>query len=164
MIVVSDSSPLIGLASIGQFSLLSRLYTSLHIPAAVWLEVVEEGRGQPGSLEVSRAEWIEKHSPSNLPLVHTLKQTLGAGEAETIAIAIELRADLLLMDEALGRETARHLGLHCMGLLGVLKEAKSQGLIPEIKSYLDELKTRAGFRIKDSLYQRVLTEEGETAL
>jgi hypothetical protein len=66
------------------------------------------------------------------------------------------------MDEHLGRETARHLKLRCIGLVGVLLAAKHKGLIPAIKPCLDALRDLAGFRIKDSLYTRILKDENET--
>jgi predicted nucleic acid-binding protein len=66
------------------------------------------------------------------------------------------------MDERLGRETARHLGLRCVGLIGVLVEAKQERLIDAVKPDLDALRTVAGFHIRDDLYARVLEDEGET--
>jgi len=74
-------------------------------------------------------------------------------------LALELEASFLLMDEHLGRESATHLGVRCIGLVGVLIEAK--GLIRTIKPLLDLLRTAAGFRIRESLYRRVLQDEGE---
>ena len=59
------------------------------------------------------------------------------------------------------RETARHLGLRYVGLIGVLVEAKHKGLIRAIKPYLDALRDAAGFRVEDALYLRVLQDEGE---
>lgn len=111
MTVVSDASALINLARIGELSLLHRLYGALVIPQAVWREVVVEGQGQPGAEEVGNAPWIETRKVTNEHLVQALRQDLDAGEAESIALALELEADVLLMDERLGRETARHLGL-----------------------------------------------------
>jgi predicted nucleic acid-binding protein len=79
--------------------------------------------------------------------VQALQQELAAGEAEAIALALEIGADFLLMDEHLGRETAAHLGLRCVGLVGVLIAAKRNGLIQAIKPHLDTLRNIAGFRI-----------------
>jgi hypothetical protein len=76
-------------------------------------------------------------------------------------MALETEAELLLMDERLGRETARHLGLRYTGLIGVLIEAKYKGLISKIKPHLDALRDVAGFRVSDALYRRVLQDEGE---
>ncbi len=65
------------------------------------------------------------------------------------------------MDERLGRETAEHLGLRPVGLIGVLIEAKHRGLIPVVKPVLDALRHEAGFRVSEALYHRVLEDEGE---
>lgn len=53
-----------------------------------------------------------------------LQMELDPGEAEAIALAVELKAHLLLLDERRGRVVASRLGLHFVGLLGVLSEAK----------------------------------------
>jgi predicted nucleic acid-binding protein len=73
----------------------------------------------------------------NMQLVHALQQDLDGGEAEAIALSLEIGADLLLMDENLGRETARHLGLRYIGLIGALVMAKRKGLINAVKPHLD---------------------------
>lgn len=159
--VVSDASALINLARIGELDLLRRLYGELLIPEAVWREVVVEGAGQPGAEEVGAASWIETRDVANENLVRALRQDLDAGEAEAIALALEVGADLLLMDERLGRETARYLGVRYVGLIGVLVVAKRSGVIDAIKSRLDRLREGAGFRVSDALYARVLRDEGE---
>lgn len=159
MIVVSNASPLINLARIGQLKLLDELYAEIHIPDAVWQEVVVAGL--PGAELVANAAWIKRHSVTNSTLVRALRQDLDAGESEAIALALELEAELLLMDESLGRETARHLGVRFIGIVGMLVEAKHSGRISAIKPYLDTLREVAGFRIHQALYVRVLQDAGE---
>ena len=161
MSIVSNASALINLARIGKLDLLHQLYGELLIPEAVWKEVVIEGAGQPGADEVRAASWIKVHHVTNRHLVHALRQDLDAGEAEAIALALEIEAELLLMDERLGRETAHHLGLKYVGLIGALIEAKHKRLIRSIKPCLDALRDVAGFRISDILYLRILQDEGE---
>ena len=126
MIVVSNASPLVGLASIRQFDLLKQLYGKVHIPEAVWQEVVVDGAGQPGSTEVENAKWIKRYQVADTRLVHSLLQYLDEGESESIALAVELEAELLVIDERLGRDTARHFGLNFTGLIGLLVEAKQR--------------------------------------
>jgi len=161
MSVVSNASPLISLARIGKLDLLHQLYDEVLIPEAVWQEVVIEGVGQPGADEVKAATWIKTQSVTNTPLVHALRQELDAGEAEAIVLTLETQAELLLMDERVGREVARHLGLRYTGLIGVLVEAKHKGVLSTVKPQLDELRNIAGFRIRDALYVRVLQDERE---
>lgn len=161
MKIVSNASPLVNLARIGKLDLLLELYGELAIPSAVWREVVVEGSGQPGADKVENAAWIKTHVVANEHLVRALRQELDAGEAEAIALALEIEAELLLMDERLGREIARHLGLRYTGLIGVLIEAKHKGIVSAIKPHLDALRNIAGFRVSDALYTRVLRDEDE---
>ena len=161
MTVVSDASPLINLARIGQLDLLRQLYGTMLLPEAVWQEVVVDGAGQPGAAEVSAADWIHTRGIANQLLAQALRQTLGAGEAEAIVLALETEADLLLMDERLGRASAEHLGVRCMGLVGVALEARHSGLVERIRPILDALINVAGFHLHEALYQRVLRDEGE---
>jgi len=161
MSVVSNASPLINLARIGRLELLRELYAEICVPEAVWQEVVVDGAGLPGAELVARATWIKRHKAKNSMLVRALRQDLDAGEAEAIVLAGELEAELLLMDESLGRETARHLGLQFIGIIGILIEAKHTGRIEAIKPLLDALRETAGFRIRQALYVRVLQDTDE---
>lgn len=161
MHVVSNSSPLINLARIGKLTLLRELFGVLIVPDAVWQEVVVEGAGQPGADEVRAAEWIQRQAVMNTQLVQALQQDLDAGEAEAIALSLELGADLLLMDENLGRQTARHLGLRYVGLIGALVMAKRRALISAVKPHLDLLRDIAGFRVDAALYDHVLKDQSE---
>jgi predicted nucleic acid-binding protein len=96
MTVVSNASPLITLARIGQLDLLRQLYNEILIPEAVWHEVVIEGINQPGAEVVSSAAWVVRHTVTNRQLVQALQQELDAGEAEAIALAVEIGSALLM--------------------------------------------------------------------
>jgi predicted nucleic acid-binding protein len=159
--VVSNSSALINLGRIGKLDLLRDLYGEVCIPQAVWQEAVVNGEGQAGAGEIKSAPWIKAQSVKNTELVKVLQQELDAGKAEAIALASETQAELLLMDERLGRDTARHLGLRFTGLIGLLIDGKRKGLILSIKKELDALRDVAGFRIADSLYRQILRDEKE---
>ena len=94
-------------------------------------------------------------------LVDSLRRDLGDGESQAIALAVELKADLLIVDDLLARQVARALGLSVVGAVGVLLEAQMKGLLSEIRTCLDDLIDLAGFRISEELYTRVLREAGE---
>jgi predicted nucleic acid-binding protein len=161
MIFVSNASPLVNLARIGRLELLQELFGEVCLPDAVWAEVVVAGEGQPGARLLAQARWVARRQVQNHSLVQVLRQELDAGEAEAIVLALELKADLLLMDERLGRETAQHLGLKPIGVIGVLIEAKRRGVLPEVRPLLDTLRDQAGFRVSERLYARVLVDIGE---
>jgi predicted nucleic acid-binding protein len=163
-LVISDASTLIHLAGIGRLALLKEIYEKIVIPAAVWAEVVEQGRGRSGAMEVEvarQAGWIEVLSPTNEPLVHLLKRDLDGGEAEAIALAIERQADLLLLDESDARKVAERYNLPKTGVIGLLIRAKRESRIASLQTELDTLRSRAGFWIAEELYQQVLRVVGE---
>lgn len=127
MIIVSNTSPITNLAAIGQFDLLHCLYGSIHIADAVWNELHADEYEWPGAVETASAGWIIRHSVSNRPLVNILRRDLDRGEAESIALALELKAYLLLLDEKDGRHIAQRAGLTVVGVVGMLLEAKAKG-------------------------------------
>jgi len=161
VIVISDTSPIVNLAAVGQLELLRQLYSKIVIPQAVRHEIVVVGAGQPGAIEVEASDWIQTHQVTNRTMVSSLQLEVDDGEAEAIALAAELKADLLLLDERRGRIVVSRLGLKFIGLLGVLIEAKYRGLVPAIRPILDDLIGKAGFWITRELYDRVLQAAGE---
>ena len=159
MIVVSDTSPITNLAAVGQLDLLRQIYGRVIIPEAVFQELTAVGGHHPGAV-AQQLDWIETRSVSNRLLVNVLRVDFDDGEAEAIALAQEMAADLLLIDEHLGRAVATRLGIRIIGLLGVLIEAKHRAMIQEIKPLVDTLMS-LGFHVKQDLYQRVLQAAGE---
>jgi predicted nucleic acid-binding protein len=79
--------------------ILNQVYGSITIPKKVYVELceIEEQKHIIDSLE-----WIEIRSTSDLKLVEKLALDLDAGESEAIALAIELKADFLIIDELIG--------------------------------------------------------------
>ncbi len=161
MVVVSNTSPLTNLAAIGQFDLLRQLYEEIHIANGVWDELNAKGKQWPGAENVAAADWIKRQSVKNQVLVDALRDDLDRGEAESIALAKELNANLILMDEREGRRTAQRLGLRVIGVVGILLEAKAKRLARSIRPHLDALRQTAGFYISDSLYDSALLQAGE---
>lgn len=161
MIVVSNTSPIINLACVGQLDLLRQIYGQIIIPNAVLTEITINGVGQPGADEVPLLPWMIQQRVNQPALIQVLRLELDAGEAEALASALELNADLVLLDERRAREVAQRLGLRFIGLLGVLIEAHRQQRISQIRPVLDDLREKAGFWMTDALYQRVLKAAGE---
>lgn len=161
MIIVSNTSPIINLAAIGRLELLQQLYGSIAIPQAVYHEIAVRGVGQPGAIEIQTLSWFDQYHVHDTALVQQLKQHLDAGESEAIALAIEIQADQLLLDERRGRTVAKQYGVSVIGLMGVLLLAKRQGLLETIRPVLYELRTVAGFWIDAELFKQVLESAGE---
>ncbi|MDB9307160.1 DUF3368 domain-containing protein [Aphanizomenon sp. CS-733/32] len=161
MIIVSDTSPINNLAAINQLHLLQQLYGTVIIPEAVYRELTDPDFPVAGVLEVQTFEWIQTCSVTNRTVIEVLINELDVGEAEAIALAVELRADQLLIDERRGRIIANKLHLKYTGILGILIEAKSQGLVILVKPLMDDLINQAGFWIADSLYKSVLQAVNE---
>lgn len=162
MIVVSNTSPLTNLAAIGQFDLLRHLYGRLHVAHGVWEELNAGGQGWPGRDEVAGADWIERHAVQNQALLTALRRDLDRGEGETIVLALELDAGLVLLDEREGRHTAQRLDLRVTGVVGLLLEAKARGAVDRIRPHLDSLRHKAGFYLSESVYHAALSLAGES--
>jgi uncharacterized protein len=160
-VVVSNTSPIINLACIGQLDLLPALYGQIAIPDAVFHEIAVIDPDAPGAAEIRRAPWVQTGIVANRPLVAALSLELDPGEAEAIACAVEHEASLLLIDERRGRRVAQRFDVPVMGLLGVLLLAKQRGIIEHIRPLLDALRKTAGFWISGALYARALKEAGE---
>ncbi|NEQ40627.1 MAG: DUF3368 domain-containing protein [Okeania sp. SIO3I5] len=163
MIVVSDTSPLNGLVIVGHLPLLQQIYGRVLIPPAVADELERGGEDDPRITQVLSLDWIEVCQPTNIQLVKTLQtdSNLDRGESEAIALAQELKAEELLIDERLGRKEAVRLGLNITGLLGILLVAKGRGFVTEIRPIIDALIQQANFRVSDRLYLEVLIAAGE---
>ncbi len=163
MPVVSNTSPLLNLAIIGRLCLVRQQFGQIQIPPAVMTELrVEESL--PGSQllrEAIEEGWLMVQKVTARALVPLLQRDLDRGEAETIALALQLEADWTLLDEREGRKIARSLGLNVTGILGVLLRAWREGEVSSIREVTDDLRLRANFRIAPALIAEILRESGE---
>lgn len=159
MRIVSNAGPLIALARINQLDLLKNLYNQILIPKAVQQEVLRLPH-KPGSFEIANASWVRLCGVKDHLAVELLRERLDKGESEAIVLAIEQKADLLLIDEARGRYVADARAVRIVGTLGILILAKKQKIISELRPFLEKL-TQEGFRMSINLYQKVLGLAGE---
>ena len=148
-ITVSNSSGLIALESIGRLDLLRQLYGTVTIPPAVFQEC---GATLP--------TWFSVQAVQNQGLVRSLRMNLGAGESEAIALASELSAARVIMDDKKARRTAKQLGLPVTGLLAVLLQAKQRGFVSSIREVIAEL-TAVQFYVSETLVEETLRRAGE---
>jgi predicted nucleic acid-binding protein len=140
---------------------MQKIYGRIVIPCAVHEELLDERAGETVVTAVLSATWLEIRSVQNQQLVDELRTRVNIGEAEAIALAVEVEATRLLIDERLGRQAAKDLGLKIIGVLGILLLAKRQNLIKAVKPVMDDLINQANFRISSQLYINVLSEADE---
>jgi len=156
--VVSNSTPLIALSRIGRLDLLKQYFSEIVIPQAVYQEVVVSGGDRCGAKEVKKLERIKVKEIKNNLAVETFGTIVDRGEAEAIVLAAEMKASLLMIDDADGRGVALGMGLKVTGTVGILLMAAKDGKV-ELKRSLDQL-LAAGFRLSEKEYQRIIELSG----
>lgn len=154
MIVVADTSPINYLLLINQIDLLPRLFQQIIIP-----DVVRDEMLDPDAPPVLQ-QWIAK-PPSwltvqTVPIIDTTLSSLDPGEQAAITLAQTLPADLLIIDERLGRQIAEERGIAIIGTLGILDDAADQGLInlAEVIAQLQQTNFRVSRRIIQALLNK----------
>ncbi|MDJ0658033.1 MAG: DUF3368 domain-containing protein [Crocosphaera sp.] len=163
MPVISNTSPLLNLGIINQLHLVREQFREIIIPNAV-LRELRINENIPGSLQLREAidaSWIKVKSVENKAFVELLKRELDEGESETIALAIELKADFILLDERDGRKIARSLGLNITGVLGILLRGWEKGNVSSVKTIINQLRSDSHFHIASHLEEQILRETGE---
>jgi len=153
MIVVSDTSPLTALLTVGHGDLLIKLFDDVFIPEAVRSELLRHHSRLPG--------WLRVAGIKDIARVKEYAQSVDAGEAEAIELARELHADRLLIDERKGRKLAVREGLPVIGLLGVVLLAKRRGLVPSARTVLQRLDDEAGMYLSAEIRDSALKSVGE---
>lgn len=160
MIIVSNSGPLIALARINKLDLLKHLFNRIFISKETFNELVVKGKGKAGSKQIKSADWIKVKLVKDESSVNILRIELDKAEAESIVLAQELNANILLIDELIARNIAEALGLKVVGTIGILLKAKTEKLIAQIKPNLDELRDK-NIWISDEVYNRSLIMSNE---
>ena len=156
--VVSNTTPIISFLKLNRLDLLRQLYAQIFIIAAVYTEV-EAGKAKGFYKDLSNIDWIKIVEIQNKQAIKYFLD-LDSGEAEAIVLATELSADLILLDEKLGRFHAKHADLKVTGTVGILLKAKNEGLIENLKPMLNEL-TEKDVWITEKLKKEILEKAGE---
>jgi predicted nucleic acid-binding protein len=157
--VAADASPLIGMAAAGVFAVLRELFGTVTITRLVKDEVTARG-GLPGAPELDaamREGWV-RVAPA--PLETWRFAGIDAGEASTIALAVQHAGALVLMDDALGRARAAELGLEVLDLAGLLLAAKRAHLVAAVQPLVARL-ARRGFTLPQDARLALLEAAGE---
>ncbi len=153
MIVVSDTSPLTALLTVGEATLLPNLFHEVIVPDAVRRELNRNHSPLP--------DWLRTATVQDTAQVGKYAEIVDAGEAEAIELARELHADRLLIDERKGRKLATQEGVPVIGLLGVVLLAKRRDLIPSARALLVRLENEAGMYLSQDIRDQALKTVGE---
>ena len=137
MVVVADTSPLTALIHLKKIYLIHMLYGEVYIPSTVAAELNSLVRFGYDISFLNEDEYIIR-KPKNEMFIKHLSEHLDEGEAEAIALATELKADLLLIDEKMGKQYAEAQNIACKAVVGVLIEAKQHELVQLVKPLLDD--------------------------
>ena len=148
-VIISDTSCLILLQKIGELLLLQKLFDHIIVT-----QMIADEWNDP------LPQWIHIQNPISIINQFVLEATLDKGEASTIALALETKDCVLIIDEQKGRKMAKQLGIAITGTLGILAQAKQNGFIVKLKPLLDTIQ-RTDFRLSEYLIQEVLKQVGE---
>ena len=148
-VIIADTSCLILLDNIGELELLKQLYQRITVTP----EIAEE-------FEKKLPNWISIASPSNKTYQQILEVSIDRGEASAIALALEHKNCILIIDDLKGRKFAEQVGITITGTLGIITKAKQVGKINSVKPYLDKIQN-TNFRISNELIKIILKNSGE---
>lgn len=146
--IITDTSCFILLDKINALSILDNLFSNIVTTPEI---ASEFGKALP--------EWVEIRSVKDKTKQSSF-ESVDAGEASAIALAIETPLSLLIIDDLKGRKLALSLNLMHTGTLGVLVLAKSNGVIPRLRPYLDKIQL-TNFRLSPTLIEDILKKTGE---
>jgi uncharacterized protein len=143
--VISDTSPLQYLHQLGQLHLLPHFYHQVIVPPTVERELAVDLSLGVALPVPATLPWLRVRAPAPAQTLR-LATTLGRGEREVLALALEIPDALVLMDDGQARRVGRLLGLTMTGTVGILARATREGLLPQLAPMLDRL-AALGFRL-----------------
>ncbi|MEA1899981.1 MAG: DUF3368 domain-containing protein [Thermodesulfobacteriota bacterium] len=156
-IVISNATPIISLCSVGYEFVLKELFHHIFIPQAVDMEL--RSLDKPGS-HFSDLKWVEVVSVQNEEVIVFLRKDIDKGEAETIALAKQMNADVVIIDENAGYQIAKHFGLPVVRTLSILKVAKNKKIISKIRPIVEQMVQRGRWYSKNVI-DKFLSDVGE---
>lgn len=161
--IVCNASPIINLSKINKLDLIEKLYKKIIIPGAVFKELIVRGHDKeniPAIKSLIDNNIIYVQEVQSNALVRALEKDLDPGESEAIALAAEINAEFIILDERDARETAEIYNLKKTGFIGILMKAKQKGFIDSVKKYLDQA-IEKGFWIDEKLYGAIIKKINE---
>lgn len=148
-LIIADTSCLILLDNLDELEILYKLYREIHITSVI---AEEYGSEIP--------KWIKVLNPENGEYQKILATNVDPGEASAIALGLEMQPCTLILDDNKARTLAKQLGLRFTGTMGVLLEAKQQGLILSMNEVLEKIRT-TNFRLSKEIENKILQKAGE---
>lgn len=155
MIVIADTSPIRYLVLIGEVDTLVRLFGKILVPHAVAWELSQNETPEQVRLWMAKPPaWIERRRATTS--LTDLPENLGYGEREAIALATELSADALLVDDWAARRAAESRRIPTLGTLGILEMADEAGMLDSREAIERLLRTnfRAGHQLIKAILDR----------
>ena len=162
MLTVSNTSPLSNLAIIGRLDLLREQLGTVILPPGVRAELsgLRNSEASASLEDAILAGWLRVVSLVG-PVPVGFAVFLDKGEAEALALALETKATLVLLDESAARRKAQELGIAHTGVLGILRKARTTRRIPSLRAEILRLRTEARFFVAPGLEKRLLASVGE---
>lgn len=148
-LIIADTSCLILLDNIDELEILHKLYGEIFITS-----IISEEFG------VEIPKWFKVLNPKNNEYKKILATNVDPGEASAIALGLEMPRSTLILDDHKARTLAKQLHLRFTGTMGVLLEAKQQGLILSMKGILAKIST-TNFRLSKEIESKILHKAGE---
>lgn len=158
MKIFCNTTPIIALCSIGQLNLLPKLFNHIHLAEAV-LDECSAG-GKIAVPDLRKLDWVLPVVTNPIIPAPPMLFELDRGERDTLMLAMAENADLVLLDERLGRNLAEYLGLRVTGTLGLLLKAKQQGLIPSFTVCAETMRQH-GIFYSQALIRHLASQVGE---
>ena len=162
MVAVSNTSPISNLAIIGRFGLVREQFGTVLVPSAVQQELSQLRHNAAASvIAAAFADGWLRITPLRQAVPREIAAVLHSGEAEAIALALEQRADLVLLDDGDARRHASEIGLRFIGVLGILLRARQHGLVASLREEIRRLREEARFFVAPKLESELLIAAGE---
>ena len=160
MIIVSDTTPIVSLLKLKRLYLLEALYGVVYIPPSVYAELTDNPNFQNEAEIIKHCSYLQQIMVTFDSEVDLFRQKTGLdlGESEAILLAKHIHADLLLIDEALGRSVVKSMGFNITGVIGIIVDAYQKHLLSnyDIRECIEILRNSNRF-ISEKLYKILLS-------
>lgn len=160
MMRIVNTAPLIFLSKLNRLELLRQGVETVFVPPSVLRELRTVPDEATVAVESALSSWLIERACTSTSLLEVISRSIDPGEAEVIALALDMGITDVVLDDLDARRFARRNGLQPIGTLGLLLAAKQNGLIPSLQEEIDRLRS-FGLRATDVLIAAILKDAGE---